>query len=230
LEDKRYFFSHEIDEVPAERVIDDIDSNKKKLTKKETKFYQVIISPSKMELNHISCSEKALMDYTRKLMDAYAKNFGKDLNGNDLVYYAKIEENRVDKKTKNVRPGLNWHVHVIVSRKDKSQKLKLSPLSNHRKGSNGVIKSGFDRNNLRQTSEDIFDQMFGYRRRTVHTFQYQNTMKNGKSLKEKITMANLAKNNTFKILGSILNATSYSGITDAEYKRRKDKNMNEPEI
>src|ERR1035438_6341903 len=83
-------------------------------------------------------------------MDIYAGNFNgknganKNLTGGDLVYYAKLEEKRYYKGTDeavkqrkakqgDVIPGDNTHVHVIVSRTDKSKIIKLSPLVNDKK-------------------------------------------------------------------------------------------------
>ena len=62
----------------------------------------------------------------------------------DLVYYAKLEENRYYKGTDEevkqgnakqgeAMPGDNTHIHIIVSRKDKSKEIKLSPLVNSKK-------------------------------------------------------------------------------------------------
>ena len=63
-------------------------------------------------------------------MDEYARNFQREAvkNGGDLMYYARIETKRTyspsdeevrqgTAKIGEVKPGLNLHVHVIVSRK-----------------------------------------------------------------------------------------------------------------
>ena len=79
------------------------------------------------------------------------------------------------------------HWHLIVSRKDQSNKKKLSPLTNHKNTKKGAIKGGFDRTNLFQQAETGFDRLFGYQRDLQETFVYCNMMKNG-SLKDKLRM------------------------------------------
>jgi len=71
------------------------------------------------------------------------------------------------------------HCHLIVSRKDQSNKVKISPLTNHRNTRKGVIKGGFDRTSLFESAEKGFDRLFGYNRQLSETFEYCNTMKNG---------------------------------------------------
>ena len=71
------------------------------------------------------------------------------------------------------------HVHIIVSRKDKTGKYKLSPMTNHRSGSSGVIKSGFNRDSFYRDCERIFDTSFGYQRRISESYDYHNTMRHG---------------------------------------------------
>ena len=70
------------------------------------------------------------------------------------------------------------HCHLIVSRKDQTNKKKLSPLTNHKNTKNGIIKGGFDRVNLFQQIEQGFDKLFSYNRQKIEAFDYQNTMKN----------------------------------------------------
>jgi hypothetical protein len=76
---------------------------------------------------------------------------------------------------------------LIVSRKDQSNKIKISPLTNHRSTNKGAIKGGFDRVRLFQGVEKGFDKLFAYQRELAETFSYCNTMKNG-SIEEKLAM------------------------------------------
>lgn len=179
-DEKRCFFSHILNDVPPSYVEKHIDSNQKKFKKHEVKFYMLIICPSEKELRSINCSEEKLRKYTRAYMDSYAKNFGRGLTGDDLVYYAKIEENRTNKQTKENKPGLNFHVHVLVSRMDKKKMYSLSPWTNHINTKDGPIQGGFHRNKSRQESQDIFDSMFGYQRDVNETFEFQNQAKKDK--------------------------------------------------
>ncbi len=112
----------------------------------------------------------------------YAKNFNKGLSANDIKFYGKIHFNR--DRSENT---LNMHCHLIVSRKDQSNKIKLSPRTNHRNTKKGAIKGGFDRTALFENVEKGFDKLFGYNRQLSETFEYCNTMKNG-SMTDKLKM------------------------------------------
>ena len=57
-----------------------------------------------------------------------------------LLYYAKVHHERNRETGKE-----DMHAHIIVSRKDMSNKLKLSPATNHRGTQKGAVKGGFDR-------------------------------------------------------------------------------------
>ncbi len=118
---------------------------------------------------------EAMKLYIREVfIPKYAKNFNKELSASNIKFYGKIHfnPNRSDSE-------LNMHCHLIVSRKDQSNKVKISPLSNHRNTKKGVITGGFDRSALFQHAEKGFDNLFGYNRQLSETFEYCNTMKNG---------------------------------------------------
>ena len=118
---------------------------------------------------------EAMKRYIREVfIPEYAKNFNKELSETDIKFYGKIHFNR--NRSDN---ELNMHCHLIVSRKDQSNKKKLSPLTNHKNTKNGVIKGGFDRVNLFQQVEQGFDKLFSYDRQQSESFDYHNTMKNG---------------------------------------------------
>lgn len=168
-------------------VIEAIDTNIGQLLKTDAKFYAIHVSPSEKELKIMGQTEpeqaEAMKRYIREVfIPEYAKNFNKGLSAEDIKFYAKIhfDRNRSDNE-------LNMHCHLIVSRKDQSNKKKLSPLTNHKNTKKGAIKGGFDRTNLFQQAEKGFDKLFGYQRGLQETFVYCNTMKNG-SLKDKLQM------------------------------------------
>ncbi len=135
--------------------------------------------------------EKMLVDYTRKSMNEYASHFGrKDLqSGNQLRYFAKIEHQRfykgIDPEVKNnqvksgqKKEGLQTHIHIIVSRKDKEQRFKLSPLANEKNSTksklNGEsVKRGFDRNLFNIKAETVFDKNFNYQRDPSEKVEYR---------------------------------------------------------
>ena len=68
--------------------------------------------------------------------------------------------------------------HLIMSRKEQSNKKKLSPLTNHKNTKNGTIKGSFDRVNLfkqaaaaeeeeEEEEEEEFDKLFNYNRQSI---------------------------------------------------------------
>lgn len=112
----------------------------------------------------------------------YAKNFNKGLSEADIKFYGKIHFDRSRSDNE-----LNMHCHLIVSRKDQSNKKKLSPLTNHKNTKNGAIRGGFDRVNLFQQAEQGFDKLFGYNRQQSESFDYHNTIKNA-SISEQLEL------------------------------------------
>ena len=68
------------------------------------------------------------------------------MNKEDILFYGKIHEMRAeDNKDQNLS---DLHAHVIVSRKNITNKIKISPLTNHKSTTKGAIKGGFDRKNF----------------------------------------------------------------------------------
>jgi Family of unknown function (DUF5712) len=190
-----------------------IDNNKGKLGKDETKFYMISVNPSKDELRHISrnvCGrdiknisqltalelkryEEALKDYTRIVMDQYAKNFNRGLSGENLIYFGKVEHSRYHGrdsaevkeglyKAGDKKEGLQTHVHIVVSRMDQSKKIRLSPMANAKNSKNILngkeVQIGFDRMKFVQSCEKSFDTNFDYKRTQQHKFSHYHTMKN----------------------------------------------------
>lgn len=144
-----------------------------------------------------------IKEYTKLIMTNYAKNFNREnkglKSGNDLVYFAKIEHFRKFKgtddevkkgnhKAGDFKPGINSHVHLVVSRKDKTQKLKLTPTTKERSTTRTIggntYHVGFDRMKWINMNEKSFDDFFEYNRREREKFINQCILKNG-SPKEK---------------------------------------------
>ncbi|GKI22289.1 clindamycin resistance transfer factor BtgB [Odoribacter laneus] len=181
------FFNLTDDNVYKSQVIKDIDSNIGQLLKTDAKFYAIHASPSEKELRAMGATEqeqaKAMKRYIREVViPEYAKNFNKGLSAEDIKFYGKIHFSR-DRSDNE----LNMHCHLIVSRKDQSNKVKISPLTNHRNTKKGVITGGFDRTALFENVEKGFDKLFGYNRQLSETFEYCNTIKNG-SIVDKLRM------------------------------------------
>ncbi|KAA6325487.1 hypothetical protein EZS27_025309 [termite gut metagenome] len=65
----------------------------------DAKFYAIYVSPSATELMRMGKTEKersdAMKPYIRKVfIPAYAQNFNKGLDANDILFYGKIHFNR----------------------------------------------------------------------------------------------------------------------------------------
>ena len=199
------FFNLMEDNIYKSKVIKDIDTNIGQLLKTDAKFYAIHVSPSEKELRAMGNTEqeqaKAMKRYICEVfIPEYAKNFNKDLSALDIKFYGKIHFDRSCSDNE-----LNMHCHLIVSRKDQSNKKKLSPLTNHKNTTNGVIKGGFERVNLFQQIEQGFDKLFNYNRQPTELFNYRNTMKNGsisKQLKQQELQSNerQTENNQASIL------------------------------
>ena len=172
------FFNLTDDNIYKSTVIKDIDTNIGQLPKTDAKFYAIHVSPSEKELRAMGNTEqeqaKAMKRYIREVfISEYAKNFNKELSTPDIKFYGKIHFDRSRSDNE-----LNIHCHLIVSRKDQTNKKKLSPLTNHKNTKNGIIKGGFDRMSLFQQAKQGFDKLFGYDRQHYESFDYHNTMKN----------------------------------------------------
>ena len=203
-----YWFNQQGQEIQSYEVRISIDKNVSKLSKDEAKFFLVNISPSENELLFLKeefgevGAKQELKEYANQVMDEYAKNFKKEyVKGNqDILYFGKVENNRYythkDEQVKNgtakrgqPKPGEQMHVQIIVSRKDITDSIRLSPLNNSR-GKNVAhsLRVGqFDRSAFKQAAERTFDKAFGYDRELKETFRYANTLKNG-SCEQKLEM------------------------------------------
>lgn len=181
------FFNLTDDNIYKSQVIKDIDTNIGQLMKTDAKFYAIHVSPSEQELRAMGSTEQeqaeAMKRYIREVViPEYAKNFNRGLSAEDIKFYGKIHFSR-DRSDNE----LNMHCHLIVSRKDQSNKKKLSPLTNHKNTTKGTVKGGFDRKNLFQQAEQGFDRLFNYDRQLTESFEYYNTMKNG-SISDQLNM------------------------------------------
>jgi ribosomal protein S15P/S13E len=173
------FFNLTENDIYKSQVINDIDKNIGQLLKTDAKFYAIHVSPSQKELRAMGDTEQeqaeAMKKYIREVViPEYARNFNKGLSAEDIKFYGKIHFSR--SRSDN---GLNMHCHLIVSRKDQSNKKKLSPLTNHKNTKKGTVKGGFDRKNLFEQVEKGFDKLFNFNRSLNESFGYYNIMKNG---------------------------------------------------
>ena len=149
--------------------------------------------------------KEAIKDYTRVVMDQYANNFNRGISGKELVYFGKVEHSRYygrDSaevkeglyKAGDLKEGLQTHVHVVVSRMDRSRKIRLSPMANAKNSKNILngkeVQIGFDRMKFVQNCEKSFDTNFDYKRLQHHKFSHYHTMKNQmRSIAKSLTMS-----------------------------------------
>ncbi|ALL07019.1 molybdopterin-guanine dinucleotide biosynthesis protein MobB [Pedobacter sp. PACM 27299] len=194
------WFNGTSDAIPSYLVKHNLDQNIAKLCKDDAKFFLINISPSQKEISYLQSLygekgvENALKEYAAEVMNEYACNFKRPgVNGEkDLLWYAKLEHYRYygynDPQVKDgtvkkgsIKPGQQLHVQVIVSRKDITNLIRLSPM-NTSKGKNVAhsLKLGqFDRSAFKASGERLFDQQFGFDRGLKETFEYANIQKNG---------------------------------------------------
>ncbi|RQO64859.1 molybdopterin-guanine dinucleotide biosynthesis protein MobB [Pedobacter sp. KBW06] len=186
--------------IPSYLVKHSLDHNIAKLCKDDAKFFLVNISPSQKEIRYLKeqygekGAETALKEYAVGVMDEYARNFHKPgINNNkDLMWFAKLEHYRYynnkdpevingEVKKGSLKPGEQLHVQVIVSRKDMTNRIRLSPMNTSRgKNIDHSKKLGqFDRSAFKASGERLFDQQFRFERGLTDTFNYANTLKNG---------------------------------------------------
>ena len=235
---KQFFFTHSKKNISTNEVISSIDTNIKRLGKKDAKYFAPTINFSLQELKHIllkitnkkevenvwelNDTEYALFNeqieqYTRLIMTNYAKNFNRQdkglKTGNDLVYFGKIEHFRKFKgtdqevlnkthKAGSFKPGFNSHVHLIVSRKDVTQKLKLTPTTKERSTKRTIggnsYHVGFDRMNWINMNEKSFDAYFQYKRPEREKFINQYVLKNGSPKEKAALLKQLEANKNIK--------------------------------
>jgi len=211
------WFDQDRQQIPSYEAEKAIDNNIAKLSKTDAKFFLINISPSQKEIAWLKeqygedGAKDQLKAYAVKIMDEYARNFkraGVDSN-KDLLWFGKLENfryyNHKDKEVKQGlrqrgerKPGEQMHIQVIVSRKDITNKIKLSPMNNS-KGLNAehTRRMGqFDRSAFKQSGERVFDEQFKFDRKLDETFAYAKTRAKG-SLEQRIAMQSAKRKQEF---------------------------------
>ncbi len=193
------WFSNAERPVQSYEVRNAIDNNIAKLGRIDAKFFLLNISPSEREIKHLKAlygdegAKEQLKAYAKSLMDEYAGNFKRPgiESGSDLLWFGKLENHRYyNHRDPEVKQGIRkrgerkegeqMHVQIIVSRKDATNKIKLSPMNNSR-GSNveHSKKVGqFDRSTFKEAGEQLFDNLFRFEREFSETFRHANCQKN----------------------------------------------------
>lgn len=199
-QEPEYWFNGQQIRVEPYEVMRKIDSNVRKLGNNDAKFFLVNISPSQKEIAFLmkkygeAGAREQMKGFAVCVMDAYAQNFHRGgINSHeDLVWFAKLENYRYySHKDPEVKQGLKkrgerkdgeqMHVQVIVSRKDATNSIKLSPMNTSRgKNAEHSKKMGqFDRVAFKQSGETLFDSLFSFDRQLKDTLAYANVQKNG---------------------------------------------------
>lgn len=77
------------------------------------------------------------------------------------------------------KPGHQSHIHIIVSRKDASNRYSLSPgskyISSEVEMNGKMVKRGFDRDAFYKNAEKTFDSLFKYKRNYVESYTARKT-------------------------------------------------------
>ncbi|RZK60715.1 MAG: molybdopterin-guanine dinucleotide biosynthesis protein MobB [Pedobacter sp.] len=199
-QDPEFWFNGENDDIRSYKVKHALDNNIAKLCRDDAKFFLVNINPSQKEiafLNEEFGEEEmgeGLKEFCIKVMDEYAKNFNRPgiESEKDLLWFGKLENHRYythkdaevksrTKKRGEAKPGKQMHVQIIVSRKDITNTIKLSPMNKSRgRNLEHSKKLGqFNRVAFKESGEKLFDQYFGFDRGLKDTFHYANVQKNG---------------------------------------------------
>lgn len=211
----------------------------KNITKKDISSIDDL---SKKELKQY---EAFLKNYSRKAMNEYAAHFNRNglKNGDQLLYFGKVEHQRHYKgndiavknglvKSGDKKQGLNSHIHIVVSRKDRDMKLKLSPLAND-KGSkkcitnNKHVQRGFDRNLFNAKAETLFDKNFNYERALSEKVEYRIEASKRPLLRAKIDLEQNKREKTKQQEKLIENYNTRNGY---EQKDKQISQQIEPEI
>jgi hypothetical protein len=206
-----YWFNGRQVNIDPYQVMRTIDNNIAKLGKADAKFFLVNISPSQKEIAFLREQygddgvKDQLKGFAVRVMDAYAQNFKREgvNNQEDLIWFAKLENYRYYtyndpevkqgiKKRGDRKDGEQLHIQVIVSRKDATNTIKLSPMNTSRgRNEEHSKKMGqFDRMAFKQCGETLFDNLFEFDRGLKDTMAYANAQKNG-SLYDRLQMVPL---------------------------------------
>ncbi len=198
--EKQLWFNEGNRDIPSYQAMRAIDDNIAKLGKTDAKFFLVNISPSQKEIAWLNeqygdaGAKEQLKLYAVKMMNEYARNFKRPgiESNTDLLWFGKLENYRYygfkDRevqrglcKAGDLKPGGQMHIQVIVSRKDITNKVKLSPMNNS-KGRNAehARRMGqFDRSAFKASGERVFDEQFGFERGVQDSYAYANARKKG---------------------------------------------------
>lgn len=92
------------------------------------------------------------------------------------------------------KDGNNLHAHIVISRLDKSQKMQLSPMANHKQSKNKLngkeVSIGFNRDAFVASGEKLFDKKFEYERPPEYQYNYYKEAKQIRALSNVLHLRN----------------------------------------
>lgn len=161
----------------------------KKITGREIK------EVGELSKNELKAYEHELKSYTKEVIKNYAQNLNRDnLDEKGILWYGKVEHTREYKGTDPLvkegkaksgakKEGLQSHIHVLVSRKEKGNGRSISPFSRSKGNSknhelNGKkVQQGFNRKEFYSNNEQSFDTKFDYQRPLKEHFMIRDAIK-----------------------------------------------------
>ncbi|MDO7172547.1 MobB family relaxase [Mariniflexile sp. AS56] len=159
--------------------------NSRPLTMDDIKYYAKIEHERTFKGTDIQVKEN--QPFATKILQL--KNDIRKIESGKLEGNAKIKEMEIAKLEREAphqqngrrivqgmpKAGNQSHIHIIVSRKDASNRFSLSPGSKYKASDvelNGkTVKRGFDRDSFFQNAEKTFDKTFGYQRNFAETYK-----------------------------------------------------------
>ena len=173
------FFNQKESNITKKTLVELLDKNVKGLTKDDHKFFSISINFSQEELEHIGNSKEKIKEFTIKAMENYASSLKGNITIDDLVWGAIIHEKRfitekeayLDKnkvlKAGNEKPGLQSHVHIIISANTTEQK-KINALTAKNK-----VARNFNLRSFQYQNQISFDKSFNYKKGLILFEKYQ---------------------------------------------------------
>jgi len=128
--------------------------------------------------NHIAKLKNDLRKIDRGELAGSMKNIEKEITA--LYNQAPHKLNGQMIEPGMLKPGPQTHIHLIVSRKDQTNSVSLSPGSKYKASEvvfqGKTVKRGFDRDCFFERSEKRFDKQFGFKRNYAEQYASRKTL------------------------------------------------------
>lgn len=128
-------------------------------------------------LKKIATLEKTIRKVERGKLSGNTVHLKKDIDTVKNRIPHKINGKPIEKGM--LKPGIQTHIHLIVSRKDITNTYSLSPGSSYRSSDvmmhGKLVKRGFERDRFFQSAEKTFDRIFRYNRNYVESYSAKKT-------------------------------------------------------